>query len=71
MVNLNAGIATNIYRQNAQTPDKKIDKYQEDSNLQKETKLTKVEDIKARIANGTYEIDLNATAKALATELLG
>jgi anti-sigma28 factor (negative regulator of flagellin synthesis) len=67
MVRLNAGSAS-LYRQVA---NQNIDKNQEGSSLQKSTKLDKIEDIKARISNGTYKIDLNATAKAIATELLG
>jgi len=39
-------------------------------NVEKEEKLGRVEEIKKQIQNGTYKIDIDATAKAFAKNLL-
>ena len=38
--------------------------------VQKEEKLSRVEEIKKAIENGTYKIDIKETAKAMAKSLL-
>ena len=40
------------------------------NNIQKEEKISKVEAIKEQIKNGTYEVNIEKTAKALAKALL-
>jgi len=40
------------------------------SNIQKEEKISRVEAIKEQIKNGTYEINIEKTAKAFAKALL-
>jgi len=39
-------------------------------NVEKEEKVGRVEEIKEQIKNGTYKIDINKTAEALAKSLL-
>ncbi len=39
-------------------------------NVQKEEKIGRVEEIKKKIQNGEYKIDINKTARALAKSLL-
>ncbi len=39
-------------------------------NIQKQEKLGRVEEIKQRIENGTYNIDIDKTAEALSKTLL-
>lgn len=40
------------------------------NNIQKEEKISRVEEIKEQIKNGTYEINIEKTAKAFAKALL-
>ena len=40
------------------------------NNIQKEEKISRVETIKEQIKNGTYEINIEKTAKAFAKALL-
>ena len=40
------------------------------NNIQKEEKISRVEEIKEQIKNGTYEVNIEKTAKALAKALL-
>lgn len=67
MIRLNAG---NSSPYNKQVLNQSIDKNQEGSSLQKSSRTDRIEEIKAKISNGTYKIDLNATAKVIASELL-
>ena len=56
------GINSNIISHSTQ--QNKIEK------TQKEEKLSRVEEIKRDIQNGTYKIDIDKTAKAMAKNLL-
>ena len=42
---------------------------QQNKKLQKNTKLSRVEEIKQQIKNGTYKIDLQKSAEAMAKHL--